>query len=163
MTSIQEFWVRFLKSNSMMPHVQHREEFHFADDEKTANELLQLVLDGKKKATTASLLAYEKAGERTPKPGDYCIVTEFGGVPRAVIETTSVMILPFCEMKQEIADREGEGLTLEQWREVHLKSFKREAEEMGIEFTENSPIVFEDFKLVYSEVEPISKKPARNL
>lgn len=57
---------------------------------KWANELLRLVLIGKKRATASSLLKYELDGQPIPRVGDLSIVTDWEGIPRCVIETTEV-------------------------------------------------------------------------
>ena len=54
---IEEFWTRFLEAKKMNPATRYIESFHFELTEKWANELLRLVLEGKKRAIASSLFA----------------------------------------------------------------------------------------------------------
>jgi Uncharacterized protein conserved in bacteria len=145
----EEFWKEFLQKTDKDSKTEYFESFHFCLTEELANSLLELVLCGKKTATTSSLLEYEKTGERLPQVGDYSIVTDWDKNPRCVIETTAVTILPFNEMTFDICRREGEDDTLESWQDGHRRFFSEDGKEVGYEFTETMPVVFEDFKVVY--------------
>ena len=147
--TINTFWQEFLAAKNPDPSTQYYSSFHFCNDEKLANELLALVLSGKKTATASSLPCYEIEGEKLPQVGNYSIVTDFSGNPHCVIETTAVTIMRFGDMTYDICKREGEDDTLESWREGHIKYFSQEAAELGFEFSEDMPIVFEDFTVVY--------------
>lgn len=58
-------------------------------------------------------------------------------------------ILPFKDMTFDICKREGEDETLESWQRGHIRYYTAEGKQLGYEFTEDLPIVFEDFKVVY--------------
>lgn len=146
---IDTFWKAFLKETNRPETAKYLEVFHFELTEKWANELLNLVLIGQKKATASSLLAYELKGERLPEVGDLSIVTNWEGVPRCVIETIVVTILPFSDITYDICKREGEDDSLESWREGHIHYFKEEGKMLGYEFSDDMPVIFEDFKVVY--------------
>ena len=146
---IDRFWQEFLGSTNRDPLLKYYDCFHFCHDEKLANELLELVLSGKKTATASSFLSYAAEGEELPQVGNLSIVTDFSGNPYCVIETTAVTKMPFNEMTFDICKREGEDETLESWQEGHRRYFKIDAEVGGYEFTEDMPIIFEDFKVVY--------------
>ena len=154
---IEEFWKRFLEAKKMDPNTKYIESFHFELTEKWANELLRLVLEGRKRATASSLFAYSQEGQSMPKVGDYSIVTDWDGNPKCVIQTTTVQTIPYSEMTFDVCKREGEDENLESWRKGHQKFFTEEGKEMGYEFSEDMLIVFEDFKVVYQENE--SKSP----
>ena len=79
------------------------------------------------------------------------IVTDWEGIPKCVIETTNVMIIPFKEITFDICKLEGEDDNLESWREGHIYFFSREGKELGYTFTEDMPVIFENFKMVFSE------------
>ena len=145
--TIEQYWQEFLQKTGRPPETTYFESFHFTNDERLANELLELVLAGKKRATSSSLLCYA-AGE-DPKPGNLSIVTDWDGNPHCVIETQAVQIIPFCEMTFEICSREGEDECLETWQAGHRSFFAQDCVEMGYEFTETMPVVFEDFAVVY--------------
>lgn len=143
----EQFWQTFLEQTGRDPNATYFECFHFTNEEHLANELLALVLAGKKRATSSSLLCYAPGEE--PKPGSLSIVTDWDGNPHCVIETKSVQVIPFDKMTFEICSREGEDECLETWREGHRHFFNLDAEEMGYAFTEDMPVVFEDFEVVY--------------
>lgn len=143
---IAEFWDEFLKSTGRDLSTKYYECFYFGFYEALANELLELVLSGKKTATTGSLADYEKENQRIPIPGDLSIVTNWAGEPKCIIETTNVMVMPFKDMTYDICRREGEDDTLESWRQNHRKALTYGSYEP---FDENMLIVFEDFKVVY--------------
>lgn len=148
---INEFWEDFLLKTNRSKDTKYIEYFHFELTEKWANELLRLVLIGQKKATSSSLLAYQIEGERIPQVGDLSIVTDWEGIPKCVIETTNVMIIPFKDITFDICKREGEDKNLESWIEGHTKIFSSEGSMLGYNFTEDMPVVFEDFKMVFSK------------
>lgn len=149
--TIDQFWAEFLEEAGLDASTTYLESFHFELTEKLANELLRLVLIGQKRATSSSFWAYEITGDRIPQVGDYSIVTDWDGNPRCVIQTNAITILPFKEMTFEICKREGEDDTLESWRNGHIQFFTADGEEVGYTFTEDMPIVFEDFKVVYQK------------
>ncbi len=146
---IDQFWGEFLHNTGRDSQTTYLEAFHFEVSEYWANELLRLVLIGQKKATASSQRAYEAKGDRVPQAGDLSIVTDWNGTPRCVIETKQVLLLPFQDMTYEICKREGEDDNLESWQKGHIRFFKEEGEELGYEFTEDMPVVFEDFEVVY--------------
>jgi len=149
--TVKQFWEEFLCETGRDPKTGYLESFHFCLDEKSANELMELVLSGKKRATASSLLSYEKEGSRPPQAGDFSIVTDWDGVPRCVIETTAVNVYKFEDITFGICQREGEDECLETWREGHRRYFKEDGKNLGYEFSEDMPVVFEDFEAVYSK------------
>lgn len=146
---ISQYWHDFLQKTNRDAALKYYECFHFCHTEALANSLLQLVLEGTKKATSSSLLSYQARSEPLPQVGSLSIVTDFAGNPRCVIETTSVMILPFKDMTYELCKREGEDDTLESWQEGHTRFFTIDAAENNFAFTQDMPVVFEDFEVVY--------------
>jgi len=143
------FWQDFLRETGRPADTVPFEVFHFCMTEELANRLLDLVLAGRKTATTSSLPLYEVVGERTPLPGDLSVVTDWAGTPHCVIETTAVCTMPFKEMTFEICKREGEDDTLESWQQGHARVFTEEGVQMGYRFSPDMPIVFEDFRVIY--------------
>lgn len=81
--------------------------------------------------------------------GDYSIITDWDGIPRCVIETTAVTILPYKDITFDICKREGEDDSLESWQRGHERFFIEDGKELGYEFSQDMPVVFEDFKVVF--------------
>ena len=123
--------------------------FPFGNNKSLANTLLEYVLSGKKSATSSSLLSYKKGKERLPAVGDLSIITDWSGVPKCIIETSAVTVIPFKDMTFDICGREGEDETLESWMTNHKRFFKEEGKESGYPFSEDMPVVFEDFTVVF--------------
>lgn len=147
--SSEELWKEYKKANALSEEAEYLESFHFELTEQGANTLLQLVLDDIKKATSSSAWAYEIAGERIPQAGDYSIVTDWAGNARCVIQTANVRIIPFKDITYDICKLEGEDDSLESWQKGHILFFQTEGKNMGYEFTEEMPVVFEEFQVVY--------------
>lgn len=151
MNKIESFWNQFLIDTNRDLNEKYQAAFHFELTEKLANELLELVLRGQKKATASSLNSYTIENERLPQTGDLNIVTDWNGNPRGVIQTTCVTILPYKDITYEICKREGEDDNLESWQQGHLRFYKEEGKLLGYEFSEDLLVVFEDFELIYKK------------
>jgi len=121
----------------------------FGSTPESADELLQLVLDGTKTATAGALWDYEAEGEGLPEVGSLSILVDGRGHPRALITITDVDVVPFDQVGEEHAFLEGEGnRSLEYWREVHEQFFTDVATH-GRGFQPAMPVVLERFKVVY--------------
>ena len=151
--ALEAYWQRFLQATGRDPALRYLEAFHFETTEKWANLLLELVLQGKKRATASSLYYFRNNGLPLPQPGDCCIVTDFAGEPRCVIQTTAVITLPFREVSWEMAAREGEDENLASWQEGHVRFFTADGQVEGYTFGWDMPVVFEDFEVVWPKVE----------
>lgn len=145
-----EFWKEFLEQSRLDKNLRYKDCFHFELSEYWANELLRLVLIGQKKATSSSIYAYESEGENIPQKDDYSIVTDWDGNPRCVIRTTNVRIIPFKDITYDICKLEGEDENLESWKRGHISFFQEDAKELGYVFSEDMPVVFEEFEVVYT-------------
>ena len=124
------------------------ERWHFELTESACNTLLDLVLQGKKRATSSSLAGYQLSGEEPPKEGDLSVITDWDGNPRCVIRTVRVTLIPYRDITFDLARLEGEDDTLDSWRMNHGKFFREEGKELGYEFTEDMTVVFEEFEVV---------------
>ena len=145
-----DFWTAFAATRESDPTPRFLEAFHFDDNEPSANELAELVVQGRKRATAALLWSHEVEGKPLPKPGDLSIVTDFSGTPRCVIETVRVDIVPFDQVTEEFAAVEGEGDgSLAYWRAAHERFFARECKRIGREPATDMPVTCELFKEVF--------------
>ena len=149
-SQIQPFWAAFAATCAQDPRERFFEAFHFDDNAPSADELAELVLSGRKRASAALLWAYEDAGKPLPRPGDLSVVTRFSGEPVCVIETRRVEIVPFGQVGADFAATEGEGDgSLAFWRRAHTAYFGRECERLQRTFGEDMPVVCETFAVVY--------------
>ena len=122
----------------------------FCDNENCANALLELVLEGKKCATSSALWTYENEGESIPAIGDLSILTKWNGHAECIIRTTNIEIIPFNKVDKGFAVLEGEGnKSLEEWRNVHWEFFTRELLTYGKFPVKDMPVVCETFEVIY--------------
>ena len=119
-------------------------QFAFGDTPALKDELLALVLSGRKTATCGALRDVRDAGEPMPEVGRRDVVLDGAGKPAAVIETTEVSICRFNEVGEDFARDEGEGdLSLAYWREGHEAYFARNGG-----FSPDMELICERFRLV---------------
>ena len=149
-SGIAEFWASYSAAVGGVDEWRFYEAFSFGDSEELANRLAELVLAGTKRATAATVWSIEAAGKRIPQPGDLSVVTDWGGRPLCVIETTRVDVVPFDEVSAEFAAVEGEGDgSLGYWRRAHTACFSRECARGGRTFSESMLVSCERFDVVY--------------
>ena len=111
--------------------------------------LAQLVIQGKKTATSSAYVCYELEGEPLPAVGQYSIILNSKDEPVAMIKLTDVRVLPMNEVPAEHAAAEGEGdLSYGYWWDCHKKVFTMDLAEFGKEFSEDMLVVCERFELV---------------
>jgi len=151
--SAASLWAAFLASG--LPEATAATDasytsWHFGTGGRMADELLELVLAGHKKATAGALWSHDQEGEPTPEVGKFSVVTNGAGLARCVILTTRVDIVPFSEVDELFAAAEGEGdLSLDHWRQGHWKYFSRELAPYGLTPWLDMPVVCEHFEVVY--------------
>ena len=99
------------------------ERFAFGDSPAMADDLLALVLQGKKTATCWAAVQ----GLKGSAQGARYVVLDGAGAPRAVIESTELVQRRFDEVPDDFAAEEGEGdLSRTHWAAVHQDCFTRE-------------------------------------
>jgi uncharacterized protein YhfF len=118
---------------------QSLQTFSFGDGPSLADELAQLVLDGKKTATCWA------ASDGLPtKIGKRMVVLDGRGRPRAVVRTVELTQRRFNEVDAVFAHDEGEGdRTLEYWQRSHQTYFARRGQ-----FTPDMLLWCERFRIV---------------
>ena len=150
--TVRAYWHKFL---STLPedspyHTKAYSEGGYGDSPELANELIQLILIGKKTATCGSLWEWEAEGKPLPKVGDVWVELDGNGNPVCITETIEVTIQNYNGMNADFAHAEGEGdLSLDYWREAHKNFFSRVLPKFGREFSEDMPLVCERFKVIY--------------
>jgi uncharacterized protein YhfF len=150
--NIEVYWQKFL---STLPvdspyHTKTYSKGGYGDSPELMDELIQLVLIGKKTATCGSLWEWEAEGKPLPKVGDVWIELDGKGNPVCITETTEVTIRKYNEVDADFARAEGEGdLSLNYWRQAHRNYFSRVLVKLGKEFSEDMPLICEQFRLIY--------------
>jgi uncharacterized protein YhfF len=113
--------------------------FSFGDSPALADDLLALVLSGRKTATCTT-----PDDPNLSRPGERWIVLDGRGEPSCVIETIQIEMRRYNEVEAAFAYDEGEGdRTLEYWRDAHRQYFGRQGK-----FREDMMLVCERFRLL---------------
>nr|WP_321455065.1 ASCH domain-containing protein [uncultured Cohaesibacter sp.] len=120
------------------------DSYAMGDTPELADELLALVLSGRKTASCDSLLLMQKENIPLPKVGDKYMLLDGRQRPAAVIETIAVVICRFDEVDEDFARSEGEGdLSYAYWRQGHEDYFTRNGG-----FSPDMKLVCERFRLL---------------
>lgn len=122
---------------------QYYEAFAFGDSPALADELLALVLAGRKTATISVLLENEPA----PKVGDMSLVLNGRGEPACEIRTVRAETVPYGELTWDMVKLEGEEDTFEEWLESSRRYWMRDAARRGYAFNDRTPVCFECFEV----------------
>lgn len=116
------------------------------------DKIVSAILSGAKTAASSLVREYELGGERMPAVGDRGAVIDSDGKRVAIIETTTVRIVPLRDVPVEHAVAEGEGYrSVADWRAGHTAFWTSAAmrAELGedVELTDSTLIVLEQFVL----------------
>ncbi|WP_392545393.1 ASCH domain-containing protein [Oryzobacter sp. 24SJ04S-52] len=122
----------------------------FGDGPALADELLAYVTDGPKRATAGLVAGYAHDGDPLPRVGSHWVACDGAGRPRVVLRTTELRVGPLHSVDERFAWDEGEGdRTLESWLDGHRRFFRRQCEQVGIEFSDDLEVCFERFSVVW--------------
>lgn len=135
--------------------------FAFGDTPELADELLELVLAGRKTATSTAVA--EVGDGPAPRVGDLWIVLDGRGHPRALLRTTRVTEAAFRDVTPAHAAAEGEGDgSLEHWRAEHERYWRRVLGDDA--FSPELGVLCETFQLIdpAPRATPAEPGPERN-
>ena len=122
----------------------------FGDSAELADELLRLVVEGRKRATSTLVAEFLAESGPLPRIGSHWIVCDGAGAPRLVLRTTELRIGSFHSVDEAFAYDEGEDdRTRTSWMREHRRYWQRRAVALGIEWSEDDEIVFERFTVVF--------------
>lgn len=103
------------------------------------NQLVGLVLEGKKTATT-----YLYEDDEKYKENDISILTDINGNDVCLIQTKKIIITTFKNITWDLAVLEGENSSLDDWRKEHYNFFKK----INPNFNKDTKVVFEIFEMI---------------
>jgi uncharacterized protein YhfF len=145
------FWRSYLEASPGAGDRRYFEAFQFGAGREMANQLSRLVLDGIKTATSDLAWHLEWKGKPLWHVGDEHIVLNGDWLPVSVIRTTELEVRPFCDVDAAFARDYGEGdRTLEWWREHMFAWYASQCREIGVEATEDMPLICERFEVMYA-------------
>lgn len=122
----------------------------FGDSPAMRDELLDLVLIGRKRATATLARWFEDDAEGLPRSGDLWVITDGHDRPACVIRTRQVDVMPVNEVGADFAFIEGEGdRSLDYWLTEHRKFWQREADREGFTYSDDLDVVCEQFDCVW--------------
>ncbi len=146
---IDQYWNNFIKDTGRKESDRCSGDLIFEAKGFVSDELIALVISGKKNAFFTTWATYTIDGEPLPLSGELYVVLDRANNPRCIIETESVEIVPFNQVTWEMAKLEGEDQNLEEWRQKKIEYLEDEGAILGFEFTEDIKLVFQRFKVVY--------------
>mgnify|MGYP003624502833 FL=1 len=148
--SARNMWGDYLDKHLEDAFVNAPKTIYFYDNEKDANECVNLVVKGSKRATSFSLLGLQAHNEPLPKIGDFLVITDWSGTAKCIVKTTSVKLKPFFSINEEYAQKEGEGdKSLAYWKKKHWDFYTRELEKFNRLPRESMIVVCQEFEKVY--------------
>jgi uncharacterized protein YhfF len=141
MTSPVDLWVDYVAA-----HRQFADDIPviepFGDSPELADELLNLVVQGPKRATAGA------AHWGVPSVGDHWVVTDGTGVPRVILRVTEVRVGRLDSVDEQFAWDEGEGdRSRDYWLRVHRSFLQRT--EGGVADVDALETCFERFVVVW--------------
>lgn len=141
----QTMWKMFKALSGI--NTDEYDAWQFGDD---PDALAQLVLAGRKTATSSAFPLYALENEPLPSENQYSVILDSQNEAVCIIRNLRVTIIPYCDISEDHARSEGEGdLSLSHWRKVHEAFFTKEMSGAGISFDESMPVVCEEFEVVY--------------
>jgi uncharacterized protein YhfF len=148
--SARNMWGDYLDQHLEDAFVDAPKTIHFCDNEKDANECLDLVMKNVKKATSPSLLGLQLRNERLPKIGEFFVITDWSGKAKCIVKTTAVKLKPYFSIDENYALKEGEGdKSLAYWKKTHWDYYTRELSEFNREPRESMIVICQEFEKVF--------------
>jgi uncharacterized protein YhfF len=120
------------------------------DHLELADELLDHVVHGPKRATAGLVADFRADREPLPRIGGHWVVCDGTGTPRVVLRSTELRVGVIESVDDAFAWDEGEGdRSRDWWLDAHRRFFTRTCAARDAEFTEDLEVVFERFRLVW--------------
>lgn len=122
----------------------------FGDSVELADELLDLVLAGVKRATASLVQDFRDDDEPLPRIGEHWIACDGSGRARLVLRSTELRLGPAESIDDRFAQDEGEGdRTRADWLAGHGRYWTRTEASRGREWSPAAEVVFERFHVVW--------------
>ena len=150
-SSVPAMWFSFVAENIEFSHAPMPDSYHFGITKKDADTTAMLVKAGIKTATSGAFASYLHYQAPVPAEGDFAIITNWEGEAQCIIRTTEVEILPYNEITEDYAVKEGEGdQSLAYWKTMHWDFFSKDLTSFGEVPSEDMMVVCEEFEVIFS-------------
>lgn len=147
-SSARSLWGDYLDKNVKYAFVKEPRVISFSDIPEEADQLLDAVLKGSKRAVTHSLQGLQLRKEPLPRIGDFTVLLDGNGEARCIIRTVAVRMRPLFSVPASYAELSGLP-SLQVWKDLHWEYFKRELEPFGKRPLESMIVICEIFEKVY--------------
>lgn len=149
-SSIPAMWFSFVAENMEHSHSPMPESFYLGTNKEQADTCAMLIKAGLKTASSGALASYLHYQVPIPAVGNLAIITNWEGEAQCIIQTTEVDVLPFNEVTEDYAVKEGEGdQSLQYWKKVHWDFFSKDLASFGEIAEEDLMVICEQFEVVY--------------
>ena len=151
-TAADMMWHAYLETlPTSMRQRTYFEACQFGAGRVMADQLAHLVLDGIKTATSDLIWHMEWNQKPMWDVGDEHVLLDGSWRPVCVFRTTQLETKRFCDVDAAFAYDYGEGTrTLVWWREHVYAWYASQCREMGVEPTQEMPLLCERFEVVYA-------------
>lgn len=152
--AVSNFWDACLPSLSAPPADGFYRVRSIGGTLETTDIITNLILAGDKTGTFTSPLMYEGDRSITPEVGAYSVLTDSTAAPRAVLQTTGLLTLPFNRITEKETAVDGPAVrSLEVWTPIHVTFFTDALKSHGKAFSDEIPVTVEKFKVVCSDAD----------
>jgi uncharacterized protein YhfF len=136
-----EKWLKSFFPEEVQKNVRRADCDAWRFEESVSEELIALVLAGKKRATASPYLK----GDKQSTVGSYGVILDYTKTPKCLVRYTASEAKSFSEVTIDFARKEGEGFeSIEQWRDEHLALFRQNYPN----FSDTDLVLCEEFDLI---------------
>lgn len=148
--SVPAMWFSFVAENIEHSHTSMPESFYMGTNQEHADTCAMLIKAGLKTASSGALASYLHYQVPVPAEGDLAIITNWEGEAQCIIQTTTVDIVPFNEVTDDYAVKEGEGdQSLSHWKKEHWNFFSQDLATFGELPEEDMMVICEEFEIIF--------------
>jgi uncharacterized protein YhfF len=149
--SVPALWFSFVADNiEEHSHTSMPDSFYLGINKEHADTCAMLITASLKTASSGALASYLHYQVPVPAEGDLAIITNWAGEAQCIIRTTEVDIVPFNEISEDYAVKEGEGdQSLAYWKKTHWEFFSNDLAAFGELPEEDMMVICEEFEVIY--------------
>lgn len=148
--SVPALWFSFVADNIEHSHTPMPESFCLGINKEHADTCAMLITASLKTASSGALASYLHYQVPMPVADDLAIITNWAGEAQCIIRTTEVDVIPFNEISDDYAVKEGEGdQSLGHWKKTHWDFFSTDLAAFGELPEEDMMVICEEFEVIY--------------